>query len=211
MKWEELVRLVGDDPIFSTGLLLSGGNPERQIRIQLSRWVRAGRVHQLRRGLYVLAPPWRKVEPHPFLVSNRIRKGTYVSLQSALGWHGAIPEHVPVVTAVGPGRPETFETPLGLFQFQHLAPSMCFGYSLIELAPRQSAFVAPAAKALLDLVHLTPRGDSLEFLRELRLQNPNAFVDPPLGELARLAGKPKLLRAARHAMSLLEEDEGELL
>ena len=109
MKWEELLRLVGDEPVFSSGLLLSGGTPERQIRIQLSRWVRAGRLHQLRRGLYVLAPPWRKVEPHPFLVSNRIRKGTYVSLQSALGWHGAIPEHVPVVTAVGPGRPETFD------------------------------------------------------------------------------------------------------
>jgi hypothetical protein len=32
-----------------------------------------------------------------------------MSAQSALAYHGMIPEHVPVVTSVGPGRPENDE------------------------------------------------------------------------------------------------------
>lgn len=98
MKFDELQALVADEPVFSSGFLLSGRANDQSLRLQLSRWVKAGRLLRFRRGLYALAPPWRKVEPHPFLVANRLRRGTYVSLQSALAWHGVIPEHVPVVT-----------------------------------------------------------------------------------------------------------------
>ena len=96
MKWNELLFLIGEEPVFSSGMLLAGRPSARQVRLQLSRWVKAGRLIQLRRGLYVLAKPWRKVEPHPFLLANSLRRGTYVSLQSALAWHGTIPEYVPM-------------------------------------------------------------------------------------------------------------------
>jgi hypothetical protein len=208
MKFDNLQTMVADEPVFSSGLLLSGRANDRSLRLQLSRWVKAGRLLQFRRGLYALAPPWRKVEPHPFLVANRLRRGTYVSLQSALEWHGVIPEHVPVVTSVGAGRPGMAETPLGRFQFCHLAEALRFGYAKIEVAPRQSAFVASPEKALLDLVHLTPGADDEDFLRELRLQNPAAFQLPTLDELARRSGKPKLLRAAKLIQTLLAEEEG---
>lgn len=208
MKWDELLTLVADEPVFPSSLLRSGNADERQVRLQLSRWVKAERLFQLRRGLYALAPPWRKIEPHPFLVANRLRRGTYVSLQSALAWHGAIPEHVPVVTSVGPGRPETAGTPLGTFQFKHLAEGLRFGYARIEVAPRQFAFVATAEKALLDLVHLTPGADSEAFLQELRLQNPAAFQQATLEELSRRSGKPKLARASRIITALLAQEEG---
>lgn len=152
--------------------------------------------------------PWRKVEPHPFLVANRLQRGSYVSTQAALAWHGVIPEHVPVVTSVGPGRPETVSNPLGAFKFNHLAGGLLFGYSRVEVAPRQYAFVASPEKALLDLVHLTPGADSSEYLRELRLQNPAAFRVPVLEELAQRSGKPKLVRAARLVGPLLAAEEG---
>lgn len=211
MNFDELVGLVGDEAVFSSGLLLSGKADERQVRLQLSRWVKAGRLIRFRRGLYALAAPWRKIEPHPFLIANRMRSGSYVSLQSALAWHGAIPEQVPVVTSVGPGRPETASTPLGVFQIQHLAESLRFGFSRVEVAPRQFAFVAAPEKALLDLVHLTPAGGSEEFLRELRLQNPAAFQRASLESLARRSGKPKLMRACTMIAALLDEEEGERL
>ncbi|MEK6630557.1 MAG: hypothetical protein AABY89_07470, partial [Acidobacteriota bacterium] len=57
------------------------------------------------------------MEPHPFLVANALHRGSYVSLQSALAFHGVIPEQVPTVTNVGPGRPETVRTVLGTFAF----------------------------------------------------------------------------------------------
>jgi predicted transcriptional regulator of viral defense system len=211
MKWKSLLALVADEAVFSSGLLLSGTESLRQVRLQLSRWVKAGRLLQLRRGLYALAPPWRNVEPHPFLVANRLRRGTYVSLQSALAWHGVIPERVPVVTSVGPGRPETVRNPLGTFQINHLADGLLFGYAREEVAPRQFAFVASPEKALLDLVYLTPVADSADYLRELRLQNPAAIQESVLHELAQRSGKPKLIRAAQLVGPLLAAEKGDVL
>jgi hypothetical protein len=208
MKFDELQALVAGEPVFSSALLLSGLTNQRAVRMQLSRWVKAGRLIQFRRGLYALAPPWRKVEPHPFLVANRLRRGTYVSLQSALAWHGVIPEYTPVATSVGPGRPETANTPIGVFQFQHLAASLRFGFSNVEVASRQFAFMASPEKALLDLVHLTPGADDENYLRELRLQNHAAIQSAVLKEAAQRSGKPKLLRACRIVVSLLAEKEG---
>jgi predicted transcriptional regulator of viral defense system len=211
MKWENLLEIVGDEAAFSSSLLLSGNASISQVRLQLSRWVKAGRLIQLRRGLYAMAPAWRKTEPHPFLVANKLQRGSYVSLQSAMAYHGVIPEYVPVVTSVGPGRPETLRNPLGSFQFRHLVAGMLFGYTQTEIAPRQFAFVASAEKALLDLVYLTPGADSPDYLRELRLQNAGAINMLLLRELAERSGRPKLIRAAREVEELLSGEEGESL
>jgi len=53
---------------------------------QLSRWTNAGRLIQLRRGVYTLAPPYQKIKPHLFLIANRLLPASYVSLQSALDY-----------------------------------------------------------------------------------------------------------------------------
>jgi predicted transcriptional regulator of viral defense system len=211
MKWQALLALVADEALFSSALLLAGDVSAVLVRLQLSRWVKTGRLLQLRRGLYALSPTWRKVEPHPFLIANRLRRGSYVSLQSALAYHGVIPEHVPMVTSVGPGRPGTVRTPLGAFQFNHLAGTLLFGYSRVEIASRQFAFVASPEKALLDLVHLTPGSDSSGFLQELRLQNPASISLSTLDRLAQRSGKPKLVRAARLVRPLLAAEKGDSL
>lgn len=211
MKWKALLALIADEPVFPSALLLSGDEAVRQVRLQLSRWTKAGRLLQLRRGLYALAPTWRKVEPHSFLVANRLQRGSYVSLQAALAWHGMIPEHVPVVTSVGPSRPETIRNPLGTFQFNHLCAGLLFGYARVEVVPRQFAFVASPEKALLDLVHLTPGADSEDYLRELRLQNPAAIRMCVLNELAQRSGKPKLIRVAKLVAPLLAAETGDVL
>jgi predicted transcriptional regulator of viral defense system len=211
MKWQSLLELVADEPVFPSALLLSGRVSAPQVRLQLSRWVKDGRLIQLRRGLYALAPVWRKVEPHPFMVANRLQRGSYVSAQSALAFHGMIPEYVPVVTSVGPGRPETVQNPLGAFQFIHLARQLLFGYSQVEVTPKQFAFVASPEKALLDLIHLTAGADSEKYLRQLRLQNPEALNMETMTELAKRSSKPKLIRATRLVGPLLEEERGESL
>jgi predicted transcriptional regulator of viral defense system len=92
MKFEELLAIVGDEPVFEPGLLLAGEESPADIRRQLVRWKNAGRVYQLRRGLYSLAPPYQKGWVQPFLIANRLIRGSYVSLQSVLGHYGLIPE-----------------------------------------------------------------------------------------------------------------------
>ena len=171
MEFERLLDIVADEPVFETSLLLAGDADPTNTRRQLSRWTKAGRLYQLRRGLYALAPPFQKAKPHPFLVANRMVRASYVSLQAALAHYGLIPEYVPVVTSVTTARPGRWETPLGIYEFRHVKTDLLAGYRLTDLGGGQKAFVATPEKAVLDLIYLQSGGDSPDYLRELRLQN----------------------------------------
>ena len=196
MKFQEAVDIASDEPLFETGLFLAGDVDPADLRRQLSRWTRSGRIQQLRRGLYVLARPWRKHRPHPFLVANRLAPGSYVSGLSALAFAGAIPEYVAETTSVTAGRPGVRTTVLGRFSLRHLKGSMMFGYRLTALGQGQSAFVAEPEKAILDMVHLHPGGDRRPYLEELRLDFDALRLDR-LEAFAAVAATPKLTRTAR--------------
>ncbi len=206
MEFEQLVEIVGEEPVFESGLLLSGRVEAKNIRKQLSRWTRLNKVYQLRRGFYSLAPPYRKTIPHPFLVANRLSLPSYVSLQSALAHYGMIPEGVPVTTSVATRRPERLETHLGIFEFRHVQVDFFYGYQLISLDPKQPAFIATPEKALLDLVYLEPGGDSPDYLSELRLDNLDRLDWEELERLATQADKPKLMRAVKEIRKLAVEE-----
>ncbi len=196
MDFGELLKAVGEEPVFETGFLLVGEVNPDDVRRQLSRWVRAGRLYQIRRGLYALAPPFQKVKPHPFLVANRLIRGSYVSLQSALAHYGLIPEHVPVTTSVTTGRPGRWQTALGAYEFRHIQSGFLTGYRRLDLGGGQEASIATPEKALLDLIHLEPGADAPEYLRELRVQHLESVSLEELRRLAELSGRPKLIRAA---------------
>jgi predicted transcriptional regulator of viral defense system len=206
MKFDALLALVGNQPVFETGLLLAGDVDPAHVQRQLSRWVRSGRIHQLRRGLYMLAPPYQTVKPHPFLLANALMPGSYVSMQSALAFYGLIPEYTPRILSVTLLRPSNWE---GGFHFQHLAPHFFFGYQLVELSQRQQAFLATPEKALLDLVHLTPKSDSSDYLEQLRLQNLDRLNLTRLQEFSERSGKPKWRRAADLIETLAQQEKEE--
>ena len=206
MEFEQLLNIVGDEPVFETGLLLAGKVDSFVIRKQLTRWKTAGKIYQLRRGLYCLAPPYQKVIPHPFLVANRLQPGSYISVQSALAYHGMIPEGVYVTTSVTTGRPQSYNTFLGVFDFRHIRVDWFRGYEQVELSGDQTAFIATAEKALLDLVYLQPKGEAIEFLRSLRLQAMDQLNMDQLHQFVVASKKPKLIRAIRAILGLLEEE-----
>jgi predicted transcriptional regulator of viral defense system len=206
MKFADLLAVVGNEPLFETGLLLAGEVDPLDVRRQLSRWVQMGRLIQLRRGLYMLAKPYRRVDPHPFVVAGRLVRGSYVSCESALEHHTLIPEHVPLVTSVTSQRPATLSTPVGEFQFRHVKPALFWGCEEAQLGGGQVAFVAKPAKAVLDLLYLTPRSDSPAYLRELRLQPEEHLDVADLRALADRTGSPKLRRAVAALATLLDDE-----
>jgi predicted transcriptional regulator of viral defense system len=207
MKWEELLKIVGDEPVFSSALLMSGTVSVENTRHQLSRWVRSGKITPLRKGRYILADPYRKIDPHPFLLANAMKTASYVSLQSGLAYYGMIPEYTPVVTSVTTGRPELIDTALGVFAFSHVKRSWFTGYRKVEVAPGQAVFLAGPEKCLLDLIYLTPRAHNMKYLRELRLQNLDRLKMGVLKQISRSAASPKLIRAARYLEKLALEEE----
>ncbi|MBN2209980.1 MAG: type IV toxin-antitoxin system AbiEi family antitoxin domain-containing protein, partial [Sedimentisphaerales bacterium] len=62
MKYDELLQKVGNLACFSTRFLAAGENLA-QVRLQLARWVKDGRLVKVRKGIYTLAEPYRKVRP----------------------------------------------------------------------------------------------------------------------------------------------------
>jgi predicted transcriptional regulator of viral defense system len=175
MKFEELLELVPPEGIFRTGQILAGRQRPEDVRRQLHRWIRQGRVIQLRREVYMLRDGRAGTRPHPFVIANYLKVGSYVSLQSALSHYGMIPEYVPVTTSVTTGRPETLDTEVGRFQFRHVASRLFTRFEMVPVAPHQEAFVATPEKALLDLLYLTPYSDDVNYLRELRLAVPSTM------------------------------------
>jgi predicted transcriptional regulator of viral defense system len=209
MKFSEVMEIVADEPVFETELLVAGQSDPADLRRQLSRWTKAGKLHQVRRGLYALASPFQKMKPHPFVVANRLVRSSYITSQSALAFYGMIPEHVSTVTSVTTLRPGQWKTPLGIFQFQHLRSALFFGYRWTDLGGGQEAFVATSEKALLDLVYLQPGADSVEYLRELRLQHLDQLNTVELARMANLTQKPKLRGAAAKILELVHAEKGE--
>ncbi len=207
MNFAELLQLVGSEGVFKTGQILSGQPSPADIRRQLDRWAKSGRIAQLRRGVYMLNEPYSGKHPHPFAVANMMKKASYISLQSALAHYGMIPEYVPVATSVTTGRPEELDTPAGRFIYRHVHPRMFFGFSSEEIAPQQYALTASPQKALVDLLYLTPHSDSSAYLQELRCSRPDDFDDAALLHTAEQSGSAKVLRAVRRLMALWEERE----
>jgi len=196
MEFDELLKLVDNDPVFESSLLLAGNINPKIVRLQLTRWVKSGRIYQLRRGLYSLAPPYQKVQPHPFLVANHLQRASYVSLQSALAFYSLIPENVNITVSVTTGRPERLETPLGIFEFRHIKSNLLFGYHMIDLGG-QNALVATPEKALLDLIYFQPGGVPTKYLHGLRLQNLDRLNRDLLMKQSKVFDSPKMSKAAK--------------
>jgi len=209
MEFGTLLEIVGDEPVFETGILLAGDIDPADVRRQLSRWTSARRLYRLRRGVYALAPPYHKVKPHPFVVANALVRSSYVSLQAALAYYGLIPEYTPLVTSVTTGRPGRWKTPLGTYEFRHVKTAWLHGYQRLDVGDGQRAFVAVPEKALLDLVYLQPGGDAPAYLAELRLQTPNQLDLDRLARLAEGSSSPKLRRAAQRIAALARAQDSE--
>lgn len=207
MKIEELAERIPENGVFRTGQILSGKQHPAHLRRQLDRWVKNGRVLQLRREVYMLKRPYVSTAAHPFAIANALKKASYISLQSALAHYGMIPEYVPVTTSVTTGRPETCETELGRFQFRHVSTSRFFGFMEMEVSPGQHVLMASAAKALVDLLYLTPQSDHPDYLKELRLREPEGFSRESLTETVEKFGSSKMGRAVRRVIQLWKEEE----
>ena len=132
------------------------------LRLNLHRWVKAGELVRLRRGVYAFP---RRSLSLPEVVSA-IYPPAYVSLESALHQHGLLPDVPFETTLVTPRATRTFRTPQGRFRFHRIDRRLFFGFDTRML-------LAEPEKAVLDYFYL--RGAALRpaprFWQEARFQN----------------------------------------
>jgi len=115
----------------------------------------AGEILRLKPGLFVLSPPYRKSEPHPFVVAGVLHTPSHISLESALAHHGLIPEAVYQVSSVTVGRSREFSTPVGVFSFRRVpARAPRAGVEAVAVARNAWAFIASPLRAIADAVYL---------------------------------------------------------
>jgi hypothetical protein len=93
-----------------------GGSPQRQFSLT-KRALAGGEVVRVHRGLYCLAAKYLRQKADPLALAQRIHGPSYVSLETALSYHGWIPEAVYAVTSVTLDRSREFDTLLGHFSF----------------------------------------------------------------------------------------------
>jgi predicted nucleotidyltransferase component of viral defense system/predicted transcriptional regulator of viral defense system len=97
-----------------------GGTPARRYGL-VNKALTKGELIRIRRGVYILSEKYRTVKFSRFFVANQTVSGSYISFESALSYHGWIPERVAVVASgIYRGRSRRFETPLGEFQYVFL-------------------------------------------------------------------------------------------
>jgi hypothetical protein len=136
---------------------LLDGSPQRRYNL-VNRALQHGELLQLRRGLYLLAPQLPSKLPHPFVLAQAMQTGSYISFETALNFHGWIPESVPLTLSVTPGRRQlAVDHPaLGLFRFYPLALRPGFFLEAVDrhVFAGQTALVAQPLRALLDIVCL---------------------------------------------------------
>ncbi len=133
------------------------GSPERRYGL-VNRAMKSGELLRVQRGLYILADRYRSRPCHPFSLAQALAPGSYISFETALSYHGWIPERVFTTASVIPGRKSRqYENErLGIYSFHPLAiQSGCF----LELVNRiqidgQTMLVARPCRALMDLICL---------------------------------------------------------
>lgn len=136
--------------------LLGGGDARRYGLV--NRALKDGSLIRLKRGVYALAKAHRSAPVHPFAVAQALLPGSYISFESALTYHGWIPEAVLVTASVTPGR-KTLEIPateFGSFKYHPLAIADYRFLGGVERVTfdKLTAFVARPLRALMDLVAL---------------------------------------------------------
>jgi predicted transcriptional regulator of viral defense system len=130
----------------------------------LARLATAGHLLNLRHGVWAIPG---KLDPLALASHLTAPFPSYVSLQSALYYHGLISQIPNVIYAVSVGRTRVFRTPLGTVSIHHLQPEFFFGFEVMETA---GAGMATPEKALLDFLYLGPaRSNLFRALPELDL------------------------------------------
>ena len=146
------------------------GSPDRRYGL-VNRAMKGGELLRLQRGLYTLADRYHSHPCHPFALAQALVPGSYISFETALAYHGWIPERVFTTASVVPGRKSrSYENEkLGAYSFHPLAIQS--GYFL-EMVSRmqvdgQTMLMAKPCRALMDLICLQKKSwKGVEWLSE---------------------------------------------
>lgn len=138
----------------------------------IKRAVGKGYLIPIRRDLYLIKNT-KKPSLDVFEIASIIYGPSYVSFESALSYHGWIPEAVRTITCATVKRAKEFETPVGIFSYEHIpTKAFSFGVEQHQQGAFLTLFIASPVKAIADIIYARRRTwESIEDLSEdLRIE-----------------------------------------
>lgn len=137
---------------------------DAHVRTALYRWVRAGHLIALKKGVYMhrrFYEQHRQDTAFSPVVSAILLPQSYLSLEYVLQMHDILTEITYPVTAITIKNTRTIVNSLGTFVYRHIQPDLYQGFQIMEAygVPYAQASVA---KALFDYLYLRPLPADLE-------------------------------------------------
>jgi hypothetical protein len=157
-------------------------------RIALNRWVKAGHLVALKKGMYMhhrFYERHRHEAEFSALVSAILEPLSYLSMEFVLQQHNILTEITYPITAATTKNTHTIINSLGTFEYSHIQRVLYTGYQISE-ANGITYAQASVAKALFDYLYLRPQTDKItspdyDLAEELRL-NLDEFTQPEKDE-----------------------------
>jgi len=131
------------------------------------RWEKQGLLIKLKNGYYAFTDV-AYTQGFANYAAGKIYKPSYISLHTALAFHGIIPETANEITSVSSLKTSEFKNSLGTFSYKKIKPSLMFGYNAVE-KNGFTFFMASPEKAILDLLYLEPSYNLKKEMQNLRL------------------------------------------
>lgn len=145
----QLVRL--NQPVLRTAdaaACLKISNPHAsQILLRLSQ---SGHLIRLKRSLFAFMDKLNRLLLPEFLTAPF---PSYISLQTALSYHGMISQIPETIYAVSLARTHKYHTPIGMVSIHHIQPDCFFGF---ETKTAGFVKIATPEKALFDIFYFSP-------------------------------------------------------
>jgi len=144
----------------------------------VKRALKANKLIRIRKGLYLIDSKTQQKLPDEFELATLIYQPSIISLESALSYHGLIPEAVYTTTCVSPKRAQEFKTPIGIFKYTRV-PTQDFYCEVKRIKTETGViFIAEPWRALADLIYTKRKSwENLEQLEaDLRI-NDEALIN----------------------------------
>lgn len=156
MDYKHTLTRLANQPL-SHQLLVSILKEYERPNDKIYQLAKEGVIQSIKKGLYIVGPALNiDRKPEPFLLANHILGPSYVSVETALSYHGLIPERVYEIASMTTQAPRKFNTPMGTFTYTRLPlPYYAYGIRSEKLADDQYAMIASPEKALFDKIITT--------------------------------------------------------
>jgi predicted transcriptional regulator of viral defense system len=167
-------------------------------RGKIARMLESGELISLRRGLYASR---HDLDPH--CLAGSIYGPSYISFETALAWHGMIPEGVTEILSATPKRAASIENDFGRFRYLTI-PKAIYPIGVLRITDSDLPFlIASPSKALVDRIAREPgfrsMADVARWMEGMRIDTSSGLDREELSECAEGYGRPAVRWLLRYA------------